>query len=193
VALKAAEKQLELLVDVELTCPVSLRGDPTRLRQILLNLLSNAVKFTDSGDVTVTVTPTPAPEGRLGLAFAVQDSGIGIPADRIGKLFNPFTQADSSTTRRHGGTGLGLSICRRLVEAMGGSITVDSVAGGGSTFRFEVLLEASARAGSSRGPALSGPIRALVVDDHPVNLRILSAQLGSWGCRSLQLAVPMRP
>jgi ammonium transporter, Amt family len=129
----------------------------------------------------VTVAPAPAPEGRLGLAFTVQDSGIGIPADRIEKLFMPFTQADTSTTRRHGGTGLGLSICRRLVEAMGGTVTVDSIAGRGSTFRFGVLLDAGAQAESTRGPALSGPLRALLVDDHPVNLRILSAKLESFG------------
>jgi len=181
VALKAAEKGVELLVDVDLTCPLSFRGDPARLRQILLNLLSNAVKFSEVGDVTVAVAPAPAPDGRLGLDFTVQDCGIGIASDQIHKLFTPFTQADVSTTRRHGGTGLGLSICRRLIEAMGGTIGVSSTPGQGSTFRFQVILEPSAGHGLGTSLSFASPVHALIVDDHPVNLRILAAQLTNWG------------
>ena len=181
IALEAAKKRLEVLVDVDPACPRYVRGDPTRLRQILLNLLSNAVKFTNTGDVTVTVAPVAAPEGRLGLAVTVQDSGIGIPQDRISRLFTPFTQADASTTRRHGGTGLGLSICRRLITAMGGEISVDSVAGVGTTFHFWILLERGAETGTVHKLRLIGPMRVLLVDAHAVSRRILSAQLQDWG------------
>jgi len=180
-ALQASEKHLEVVVDVDLTCPQYVRGDPTRLRQILLNLLSNAVKFTEVGDITLTVSPAAAPEGRLALEMSVQDSGIGIPVDRIGRLFTPFTQADASTTRRHGGTGLGLSICRRLITAMGGTINIDSRPGIGTTFHFQILVDRSSNAVTVKRPSLPWPTRALLVDDHPVNLRILRAQLQSWG------------
>jgi CheY-like chemotaxis protein len=180
-ALQASEKRLEVLVDVDLTCPQFVRGDPTRLRQILLNLLSNAVKFTDVGDITLTVSPAPAPEGRLALDVSVQDSGIGIPEERIDRLFTPFTQADASTTRRHGGTGLGLSICRRLINAMGCTISIDSRPGIGTTFRFQILLEPSSNAVAVLQAPVPWPTRALLVDDHPVNRRILGAHLQSWG------------
>jgi CheY-like chemotaxis protein/HPt (histidine-containing phosphotransfer) domain-containing protein len=180
-ALQASEKHLEVLVDVDLACPQSVRGDPTRLRQILMNLLSNAVKFTDAGDITLTVAPAPAPDGKLALDVSVADSGIGIPADRIGKLFTPFTQADASTTRRHGGTGLGLSICRRLITAMGGTIRIDSQEGLGTTFRFQILLDPSSNVVAAPPSPVAWPTRALLVDDHPVNRRILGVQLQSWG------------
>jgi two-component system, sensor histidine kinase and response regulator len=183
VALNASEKRIEILVDVDPTCAISYRGDPTRLRQILLNLLSNAVKFTDAGDVALAVGPAPAPEGRVALAVSVSDSGIGIPPDRIGRLFAPFTQADASTTRKHGGTGLGLSICRQLIDQMGGSINVESRLGHGSVFRFQVVLDRSAGPEAWTQVPLSGPACALVVDDHAVNLRILSTQLRSWGIK----------
>jgi PAS domain S-box-containing protein len=181
IALRASEKHLEVLVDVNRACPQSVRGDPTRLRQILLNLLSNAVKFTDVGDITLTVSPAPASEGRLALDVSVQDSGIGIPEERIDRLFTPFTQADVSTTRRHGGTGLGLSICRRLITAMGGTISIDSQPSIGTTFRFQIVLYPSSNTVAALQTPVHWPIRALLVDDHPVNLRILSAQLRSWG------------
>ena len=181
IALQASEKHLEVLVDVALTCPQSVRGDPTRLRQILLNLLSNAVKFTAAGDISLTVSSAAAPAGRLALDVAVADSGIGIPQDRIGRLFTPFTQADASTTRRHGGTGLGLSICRRLITAMGGTISIDSRPGFGTTFRFQILLDPSAHAAALRQAPVPSQTRALLVEDHPVNRRILGALLQSWG------------
>jgi PAS domain S-box-containing protein len=180
VALLASEKRLELLVDVDASCPVALRGDPTRLRQVLLNLLSNAIKFTEAGDVTLRVAPAPAPAGRLGLAFAIEDQGIGLTAEQIGQLFVPFTQADASTTRRYGGTGLGLSICRHLVEAMGGSIGVHSTAGAGSLFWFRIIVDPAAAA-AAPPRHFAGPLRALIVDDHPANLTLLAAQLRGWG------------
>ncbi len=181
VALRAAEKRLELLIDVDRSCPTICRGDPTRLRQILLNLLSNAVKFTERGEILLTIEPAPAPEGRLALIGTVRDSGIGIPSEQAARLFKAFSQADASTTRRHGGTGLGLSICKRLVEAMDGSIGVTSEPGQGSTFTFQVLLAPSATPEPDATPRPQGRQLTLLVDDHPVNRRILTAQLESAG------------
>jgi PAS domain S-box-containing protein len=184
VALKASEKRVEILVDVDPSCATCYRGDPTRLRQVLLNLMSNAVKFTASGDITLTVRPTEAERGRMGLAVSVADSGIGISRDQVDRLFAPFIQADASTSRTHGGTGLGLSICRRLVELMGGQIQVESTAGQGSVFRFEVTLNRAAADDAVRHLPAPGTIRALLVDGHPVNLRILGAQLRRSGVES---------
>jgi PAS domain S-box-containing protein len=193
VSLKANEKALELIVDVDPAIPVWLRGDPTRLRQILLNLLSNAVKFTDVGEVSLTVSATPvtstatAPGAArsdavrtVALSFAVKDSGIGISAEGLAKLFKPFTQADASTTRRHGGTGLGLSICRHLVGAIGGNISVDSTPNGGSTFRFELEFERSERVAEPFEPALRDGFCMLLIDDHPIQLRAMAAALQRW-------------
>src|SRR5579871_768548 len=181
VALRAAEKRLELLVDVDRSCPTSCRGDPTRLRQVLLNLLSNAVKFTDRGEVLVAIEPAPAPDGRLGLVGRVRDTGAGIPPEQLARLFRPFSQADASTTRRHGGTGLGLSICKHLTEAMDGGIEVASTPGVGTTFTFHVLLAPSALPEPAPAPWAHLRLPAMVVDDHPVNRRILGAQLESLG------------
>jgi PAS domain S-box-containing protein len=181
VALKASEKGIEILVDVDLSCSANYRGDPTRLRQVLLNLLSNAVKFTSAGDITLSVDAAPAPDGKRGLTFSVTDSGIGIPDEQIGRLFTPFTQADASTTRQHGGTGLGLSICRQLILAMGGDIRIESKVGHGTTFRFQVFLEPGAVSPSAVNEPSMSSIRALLVDDHPGNVRILTALLRSWG------------
>jgi two-component system, sensor histidine kinase and response regulator len=181
VALRASEKHVELLVDMDPDCATSYRGDPTRMRQILLNLLSNAVKFTESGDVILSVAAAPAPQGRIALDFSIADSGIGISESQMAKLFAPFTQADASTTRKHGGTGLGLSICRQLVALMGGNIRVESVLGRGSVFRFQVMLEPSTRITCVSHLPLNGPLRTLLVEDHPVSARILTAQLRSFG------------
>lgn len=152
---KAAEKSIDLLCSIAPEVPEKLQGDPTRLRQILVNLFGNALKFTTTGHVQLVVTAeAPRTEGgderRCRLRFAVEDTGIGIPEDRKERLFQPFTQVDSSTTRRFGGTGLGLAICRRLTELMGGGIEVESTEGKGSTFTFEVdvaLDQESAPAG----------------------------------------------
>ncbi len=181
VALRAAEKGLELLVDIDPTCVTRYRGDPTRLRQVFLNLLSNAVKFTSTGEILVSVAPAPAPEGRLGLSCAVRDTGIGFPSEAAAELFKPFMQADASTTRKFGGTGLGLSICKRLVSAMGGGIEATSAPGSGTTVRFGVLLDPAPAVEAAGSEPRSVGRRALIVDDHPLNLRILRAQLESVG------------
>ena len=181
VALRAAEKQLELLIDIDRSCPTMYRGDPTRLRQVLLNLLSNAVKFTEHGEVLLTIEPAPAPVGRLALIGTVRDSGIGIPPEQVARLFRAFAQADASTTRRHGGTGLGLSISKRLVEAMDGSIAVSSEVGVGATFTFQVMLGPSSTPEPEVLPRPQSRLPALLVDDHPISRRILTAQLESAG------------
>jgi signal transduction histidine kinase/CheY-like chemotaxis protein/HPt (histidine-containing phosphotransfer) domain-containing protein len=179
VAFTATEKHLELIIDVDLGCSNLFVGDPLRLRQILLNLLSNAVKFSEQGDVAVHVVQSPAPGGRCKLEFSVRDNGIGLSPEQIGKLFKPFSQADASTTRKHGGTGLGLSICRKLVEAMGGDIAVESEPGQGATVRFQILLDPGAE--SEPRNSLDLPIRALLAIEHPEVLRIVARQLRSWG------------
>jgi signal transduction histidine kinase len=126
VAPRAADKQLDLAYLFEGDVPAALDGDVTRLRQILLNLLANAVKFTDSGEVVLTVSSQPADGGRVRVAFAVRDTGIGLTPEGKGRLFQRFSQADSSTTRRYGGTGLGLAISKRLAELMGGTMGAES-------------------------------------------------------------------
>ena len=178
VAGRAAEKGIELVARVAADVPDALVGDPTRLRQILLNLLSNAVKFTDRGEVVVDVQRdgegTP---GTLPLAIAVQDTGAGIAPDRLTRLFDAFTQADSSTTRRFGGTGLGLTISRRLAELMGGTLTAESVEGEGSTFTLHVRL------GLGAPEATSDPIggSVLLVDDHAAAREALAGALRASG------------
>ncbi len=182
---RAAEKddEVDLAYVVDPGVPAWLVGDVTRLRQVLLNLLSNAVKFTAAGEVVVRVTSAPEGDGRHRVSFAVSDTGVGIPADRLGDLFEAFTQADSSTTRRYGGTGLGLAIARRLCRLMGGDITAESVPGKGSTFRFWVVAtEAAVPPASVRPPTsvhLAGR-RVLVVDDNATNREILMLQTASW-------------
>ncbi len=187
VALRAAEKSLELLVDVEPATPRIFRGDPMRLRQVLLNLLSNAIKFTARGEVCLNLTTAAGPGDSCKLMFAVSDTGIGIAPDRINTLFAPFIQADNSTTRRFGGTGLGLSISKRLAEAMGGTIEVESVPDRGSTFRFEICLQrCDAPVASEAANRLVG-LRVLIVVRHGSNRRILERQLTAEGC-SLEFA-----
>ena len=173
VALRAAEKNLELLVDIDPATPRIFRGDPMRLRQVLLNLLSNAIKFTPRGEVGLSLSTAAGPGGTTKLMFAVRDTGIGILADRINTLFAPFIQADSSTTRRFGGTGLGLSISKRLAEAMGGTIEVESTPGHGSTFRFAVCVQPSdVSVGSEVANQLVG-MRVLIVVGHRSHRLIL--------------------
>lgn len=191
-ASRAREKNLELIVDVAETAgagsspvlPGAILGDATRLRQVLINLINNAVKFTEKGEVTVSVRALPTPDlERARLEFRVTDTGIGIPSERMGALFQAFTQVDASTTRKYGGTGLGLAICKRLVELMGGDIGVDSVPGQGSAFWFTVqapLADLPPVAGPVDATALHGK-RALVVDDHLTNVRVLTRQLELWG------------
>jgi PAS domain S-box-containing protein len=183
IALRAGEKELDLVIDVDPTLPRGMRGDPTRLRQIVLNLLSNAVKFTEKGDVRLCARRQQAADGQVRMRVEVIDTGVGLTDEQRSRLFMPFIQADTSMTRRFGGTGLGLSICRRLVELMNGSIGVDSAPGSGSSFWFEIALPVvPLRALSIESVDLQG-CEVLVIDDHPVNLRIIDGQLASFGCR----------
>ena len=180
---RAHSKRLELLSRVDPKIPATLRGDPGRFRQVLINLLGNAIKFTERGEVVTTVEVAQEGPDTVELQVAVRDSGVGITAEARSRLFQPFSQADSSTTRKFGGTGLGLAICRRLVELMGGEIGVDSEPGQGSTFRFTVRLElvpAGAAETAAETAALRGA-RALIVDDNTTNRVFLREQLRVWG------------
>ena len=184
---QCVERGLELSYVVDARVPAVICGDETRLRQILLNLLSNAIKFTESGEIDLAVSIMEGPQPPLHtLHFAVQDTGIGIPPDRMDRLFQAFSQGDSSTTRNYGGTGLGLVISRRLTELMGGRLWVESegVRGKGSTFHFTVQAreaEAPPQAFLEATPLDLRGRRALIVDDHATNLRILSLQTAAWG------------
>jgi signal transduction histidine kinase/CheY-like chemotaxis protein len=185
VTAQAADKGLDLNSLVETDVPPVVEGDVTRVRQVLVNLLSNAVKFTQTGDVVVTVTADPAEADVARLHFTVRDTGIGIPADRVDRLFSAFTQVDASTTREYGGTGLGLAISRRLAEAMGGTLTVVSSEGEGSRFTLSIPLPVVHGVSDILrvAPAELTGRAGLVVDDNPTNLRIARAQMESWGMR----------
>ena len=184
VARPAAEKKLDLAYLVDDSVPQTLVGDVTRVRQVLVNFLSNAVKFTLVGEIFVRVSSRARPDGSLDVLFAVRDSGIGISAEGLDRLFLSFSQVDASTTRTFGGTGLGLAISKRLAELMGGGVSVESAPGTGSTFSFRVV--APAGAGTPRtymagiAPALEGR-RALVVDDNATTRQILGQHLRGWG------------
>jgi PAS domain S-box-containing protein len=198
VATRAAEKGIDLAYLLGDETPAGIAGDVTRLRQVLLNLLSNAVKFTERGEVVVTVAARKLDQPDLHeLTFAVRDTGIGIPPDRIGRLFQSFSQVDASTTRRYGGTGLGLAISHRLTELMGGRIEVTSEPGVGSEFRFSIRAAAAEpparearRDLSGIQPSLRGK-RVLVVDDNATNRRILGAHLDAWGMLTRATASPL--
>jgi signal transduction histidine kinase/DNA-binding response OmpR family regulator len=190
-ASKAAEKGLELTYLLEGAVPPVLVGDVGRLRQILVNLLSNAVKFTQAGEIVVTVSAAPLDGSRHEMHFAVRDSGIGIPADRFGRLFKSFSQADASTTRRYGGTGLGLAICQRLSELMGGRIWAESEVGKGSTFHFTIVAEAAPAPARHQDEhrELVGK-RVLIVDDNRSNRRMLKLQSERWGLLAWETGSP---
>jgi PAS domain S-box-containing protein len=181
-AQQAHVKGLELAAQVQADVPRALRGDPGRLRQILFNLVGNAVKFTRDGEVVVDARVVDKSPESVIARFEIRDTGIGISADAQARLFQAFTQADSSTTRKYGGTGLGLVICKRLVELMHGEIGVVSEAGRGSTFWFTARFEQAPAGAGVPGarPDLRG-LRALVVDDNATNRRILQEQLASCG------------
>jgi PAS domain S-box-containing protein len=180
--LRAGEKGLELAFDVAADVPDALLGDAGRLRQVLVNVLGNAVKFTVRGEVILSVTVADLSADHATLQFSVRDTGIGIAPDKQEQIFQAFTQADSSTTRRYGGTGLGLAIARRLVDLMGGRLWVESELGRGSTFHFTASfdrVEIEADEHAHRPAALEG-LRVLVVDDNATNRRILNEMLASW-------------
>lgn len=181
----ASEKNVNLAYFIDDSVPASLVSDCTRLRQILANLLSNSIKFTPHGEVVVSVSATVLDGDRHEIAFAVRDTGIGISAQSLPELFQSFTQGDASTTRKYGGTGLGLTISRRLTEAMGGKMWVESALGCGSTFSFTIVAEAAGpRLAHSvlqeSAAALAGK-RVLLVDDNATNRRILVKQALLWG------------
>ena len=182
-AVRAREKHLELLADVAPEVPRVVRGDPTRLRQVLMNLIGNAIKFTEQGEVVVAVT-TQARDGTDVLRFGVRDTGIGIAPEHLKTVFKEFTQADSTMTRRYGGTGLGLAISQRLVRLMGGELAVTSEVGHGSEFSFTLTLPVETAASERTvGLAALGGRRMLIVDDNETNRRILREMLAAEGVK----------
>lgn len=185
VSAQAAAKQIELATLVALDPGSTVLGDAGRLRQVLLNLVANAVKFSDAGTVVIRADAIVTPAGEDAVRFEVTDPGIGIAPEVVGRLFTPFSQADSSTTRRYGGTGLGLAIARQLVTLMDGEIGVESTLGAGSTFWFTVPLGASTRSstGSKAASALHGA-RCLVLGLEPSSRDMLRAQLVTWGMQT---------
>ncbi|HXJ57417.1 MAG TPA: response regulator [Verrucomicrobiae bacterium] len=179
-AQKAHEKGLEFLAHVAPGMPTQLQGDPLRLGQILTNFVNNAVKFTEQGEIRLAIEQLERTGQKVQLKFSVRDTGIGMTPEQSAKLFQPFTQADMSTTRKHGGTGLGLTICRRLVELMGGRIWLESEPGVGSTFFFTVWLGVGDAKGSGRVvPERLARLRVLVVDDNPAAREILQEPLST--------------
>jgi len=183
IAPRAWEKGIELGCLIDEDAPAGIIGDAARLRQVLLNLLSNAVKFTEKGEVVVLVETEKAARGLVRLEFAVRDTGIGIPQDRMDRLFTSFSQVDASTTRRYGGTGLGLAISKRLIALMGGTIAVESEEGQGSTFRISLSAEPAELptrpSADDALPQLLGR-RVLVVDDNATNREILTRLARAW-------------
>ena len=189
VAAQAQERGIELLCDVRPEAARGVTGDPARLRQVLLNLLGNAVKFTEKGEVGVEVRVLRESAASVVVRIVVRDTGIGIPKERHAAIFESFTQADGSTTRRHGGTGLGLTICRQLVHLMGGRIGLESEAGKGSTFWIELALpKAEVDSCRSAGAERLQGLYVLVVDDNETNRVILRRTLDAWGCRIVEAA-----
>ncbi|MEO7190958.1 MAG: response regulator [Vicinamibacterales bacterium] len=180
-ALAASDKGLELICECAPGVPSTVLGDPTRFQQILSNLVGNALKFTTKGHVFVAAREDSREGNRSLLHISVSDTGIGIPADKHETIFEPFRQADGSTTRRFGGTGLGLTISSTLVQLMGGRIWVESEPGAGSTFHFTVVLELADEAQEVAAPPLPLNLNVLIVDDNDVNRRILSEQVARWG------------
>ncbi|HLI80087.1 MAG TPA: response regulator [Candidatus Binataceae bacterium] len=184
---RAHEKKLELTTRILPGTPACLIGDPLRLRQVLINLVGNAIKFTERGEVAITVGGEAAPSGEVGLRFSVRDTGIGIAPDKLQSVFQSFTQADSSATRKYGGTGLGLTIASRLVALMGGRIEVNSEPGKGSTFEFVARLRVAESQELATEPPLSlVNVRVLLVDDNPTNLLILHETLRTLGAEIAQ-------
>ena len=179
-AQKAHDKGLEFLAHVSPAIPEHLLGDPLRLGQILTNFVNNSVKFTERGEIRLNIELLERTGEKVQLKFSVRDTGIGMTQEQSAKLFQPFVQADTSTTRKHGGTGLGLTICRRLVELMGGRVWLESEPGVGSTFFFTVWLEVGTAKGSGKiVPERLAHLRVLVVDDNAAAREILQEPLST--------------
>jgi two-component system, sensor histidine kinase and response regulator len=187
-AKRAQEKGLEIACLIHPDLISNVRGDPGRVRQILVNLVGNAIKFTHHGEIIVQAEPVDETETHVRVHFAVQDTGIGIAPDRQSAIFDRFTQADGSTTRKYGGTGLGLTICKQLVEAMGGTIGLESTPGIGTTFWFEIDFVKQPSKKPETGPLTPGPAnllqaRILIVDDNQINRVVLKKNVEALGCR----------
>jgi PAS domain S-box-containing protein len=180
-AFQAAVKNIELIIDIQRGVPTSVLGDPQRIRQCLVNLIGNAVKFTQTGEIAVTVSLVRDDAKTSHIRFAVRDTGIGMSSESIRSLFQPFVQADESTTRKFGGTGLGLSIVRRLVELMGGEIGVESEPGRGSTFWFRLPMQTAAPQSAAGLATRPDGRRVLIVDDNETNRHVLAAHLANDG------------
>ncbi|MBK8859061.1 MAG: response regulator [Opitutaceae bacterium] len=188
---RAREKRLDLAAEIESTVPPAIIGDAVRLRQVITNLVGNAVKFTEKGEVVIGVRATPAPGGFQRLFFRVRDTGIGIPPEKLRRLFKSFTQVDSSTTRVYGGSGLGLAISQRLVGLMGGTIEVESEPGRGSEFFFDLAVQpapAIEPIDLAKLPADLSGRSVLIVDDNATNRRIFAAQLRLVRCITVEQA-----
>ena len=188
-SVRAHEKGLELTCLVDPGVPTLLKGDPGRLRQIIVNLAGNAIKFTHQGEVGLRVQCLHEGDRTAELKFLIRDTGIGIPAARVESLFTAFTQIDNSNSRKYGGTGLGLAISKQLIEIMGGAISVQSTYGSGSTFAFTAVLKCQPerRLPPPDRADLDG-VKVLVVDDHETNRFIMSTMLKGWGCRTAEAA-----
>ena len=184
-AFQAHGKGLELACRIPTDVPDALVGDAGRLRQVIINLVGNGIKFTAAGEVLVAVEVESRSAGQVCLHFSVSDTGIGIPPDRQHLLFQAFSQADSSTTRKYGGTGLGLAISRQLIGLMGGQIWVDSMPGAGSVFHFTVHLDLLCESPPAAKLALAGPTRALIIDDNNTSRQILAETLAEWGLEAV--------
>jgi len=190
-AQKAHEKGLELAILIRYDVPTRVKGDPGRLRQVLLNLANNAIKFTQEGEVLIRVSLAGLEEEQESILFEIIDTGIGIPADRLSRLFRPFSQVDASMTRRYGGTGLGLAISRQIVEAMGGKIRVESREGRGSAFSFTATFARQPDDGTAPVPVHPDEIRnlhVLIVDDITTNRVVFREQFKACGCRTGEAA-----
>jgi len=175
--IKQDEKPIEIIFSVDQDVPNLLIGDPLRLGQILINLLSNAIKFTDTGDIIISIAVQKKGTDNVNLDFSIQDAGIGMTEDQVNRLFQPFSQADTSTSRKYGGTGLGLTICKRLVEMMDGSIKAGSEYGKGSTFSFNCMFQLDKKAPKSLCPADMQDIKAIIIDDNETSRHMISYML----------------
>ncbi len=185
---KAQEKGLELVLDVTHIHQSMVKGDPGRIRQVLTNLVSNAIKFTDQGEIVIRAALTDEKGDVLRLHCSVQDTGIGIKENKMNSLFESFTQVDASTTRKYGGTGLGLAISKQLCELMGGQIYASSIAGKGSCFEFDILLQSSAQSHLVMPEVDINDVPILIVDDNATNREVLRGQLLHWGAQVTEAA-----